>query len=125
MNEMEIEKTFIDRIKIAFDNSDGDLYKFWANLTGDNNKINRTTIEKAVFLFANRRKNKKTGEEFIKHVIKIDDIAYTTNFRTVTVPKFSGSIKLQDYILDTESKTVTVFKYDFMTAKNANNELPF
>lgn len=122
---MEIEKTFIDRIKIAFDNSDGDLYKFWANLTGDNNKINRTTIEKAVFLFANRRKNKKTGEEFIKHVIKIDDIAYTTNFRTVTVPKFSGSIKLQDYILDTESKTVTVFKYDFMTAKNANNELPF
>lgn len=122
---MEIEKPFIDRLKIAFDNSDGDLYKFWANLTGDNNKINRTTIEKAVFLFANRRKIKKTGEEFIKHVIKIDDIAYTTNFRTVTVPKFSGSIKLQDYILDTESKTVTVFKYDFMTAKNANNELPF
>lgn len=122
---MEIEKPFIDRLKIAFDNSDGDLYKFWANLTGDNNKINRATIEKAVFLFANRRKNKKTGEEFIKHVIKIDDIAYTTNFRTVTVPKFSGSIKLQDYILDTESKTVTVFKYDFMTAKNANNELPF
>lgn len=122
---MEIEKPFLDRLKIAFDNSDGDLYKFWANLTGDNNKINRTTIEKAVFLFANRRKNKKTGEEFIKHVIKIDDIAYTTNFRTVTVPKFSGSIKLQDYILDTESKTVTVFKYDFMTAKNANNELPF
>lgn len=122
---MKIEKTFIDRLKIAFDNSDGDLYKFWANLTGDNNKINRTTIEKAVFLFANRRKNKKTGDEFIKHVIKIDDIAYTTNFRTVTVPKFSGSIKLQDYILDTESKTVTVFKYDFMTAKNANNELPF
>lgn len=122
---MEIEKPFIDRLKIAFDNSDGDLYKFWANLTGDDNKINRTTIEKAVFLFANRRKNKKTGDEFIKHVIKIDDIAYTANFRTVTVPKFSGSIKLQDYILDTESKTVTVFKYDFMTAKNENNELPF
>lgn len=122
---MEIEKPFIDRIKIAFDNSDGDLYKFWANLTGDNNKINRTTIEKAVFLFANRRKNIKTGDEFIKHVIKFDDIVYTANFRTVTVPKFSGSIKLQDYILDTESKTVTVFKYDFMTAKNANNELPF
>lgn len=43
---MEIEKPFIDRLKIAFDNSDGDLYKFGQTLRETTTKSTGRRLKK-------------------------------------------------------------------------------
>ena len=109
---------FVKMLYDAYQKSNGDLYTFWAALNPDA-EIQRTSEARKVFIFCNKRKKISTGEEFIKHVIKLDDICYDTTFKTVTIPKFNGYLELKDYIIDKPHKTLTIFKYEFLASKNA------
>ena len=118
---------FIEKMFDAYQRANGDLWKFWKILNPEAETVSRSTTEKRVFLYCNKRKNKTTGEEFIKRVIKIDDVCFNVEFRTATVPKFHGHIALLDYIIDEPQKEIYVYKFDFLSKPKdtKNDELDF
>lgn len=113
---------FITMLKEAYENSNGDLWAFWANMNPDKPREERTTKERLVFLYCNKRTN-KDGTTWIKRNARIDNGAvYEFEFRTGTMPKYHGFIKLQDYILSESQKRVIVYKFEFAAAPNAKKE---
>lgn len=102
----------------AWSDAGGDLYKFWEILNPEQGKIKRTSIQKRVWLYVNDCKTYKTRK------IKINDSIYIAEFRTVTVPQYSGSIILEDYTIDdvAEKKKIIVFKYTFDTKTSAASQ---
>lgn len=112
---------FCQKMFEAYQQADGDIWTFWRLLNPDKKQVERTNKEVTVFLYCNRRKNKTTGEEFIKRVAKVGDAHYEFNFHTATVPKFNGFIAIEDYIKDDEKKTIIVYKFKFLSAKTEKN----
>ena len=116
-------KQFEELLYKAYLECSGDLYKFWQILNPEAPGVQRIGKDKKIFLFCNKRKNKTTGEEFIKRVAKIDNTCYDFNFHTATVPKYHGFIVLKDYIQDDDKKQVIVYKYDFLTKENIKEDV--
>lgn len=111
---------FIEKLYNAYINSDGDLWAFWAAMNPDKPRDERTTRERVVFLYCNKR-SKTDGTEWIKRCGKVDGIVFDFDFRTATVPKYHGHIKLLDYVLLESEKKIIVYKYDFITSTQKNS----
>ena len=108
---------FLEKLKQAFEASDGDIWAFWSALNPDKPREERTTKERTIFIYCNKRNN-KDGSTWIKRCGKFDEFGNTVfefEFRTGTIPKYHGFIKLQDYILSESSKRVIVYKFEFLS----------
>ena len=113
---------FITKLKEAYEASGGDLWAFWAAMNPDAPRMERTTKERYIYLYCNKRTN-KDGTTWIKRVAKIDNKDYyELEFRTGTIPKYHGFIKLQDYILNEATKRIIVYKFDYQTSTNTAEE---
>lgn len=113
---------FLEKLKEAYENSGGDLWAFWAAMNPDAPRMERTTKERLIYLYCNKRTN-KDGTTWIKRVAKVDNKdVYEFEFRTGTIPKYHGFIKLQDYVLNEATKRVIVYKFDYQSApKNTDD----
>lgn len=112
---MEKEK-FFEMLYEAYENSGGDLWAFWSALNPDKPQIQRTTKERLIYLYCNQRKN-KDGSTWIKRCAKIDNQdVYEFEFRTQTIPKYHGYIRLEDYVINEPQKKVIVYKFEFVAS---------
>lgn len=113
---------FLQKLKAAYEASGGDLWAFWAALNPDAPRMERTSKERIVFLYCNKRSN-KDGTTWIKRVAKIDNKdVFELEFRTGTIPKYNGFIKLQDYILNEATHRIIVYKFDYQSAPKAADD---
>lgn len=117
---MKSKEEFFESLYKAYEKAKGDLWKFWAELNPDAPRDERSTRPRVLYLYCNQRKN-KDGTTWIKRNGKLDNILFEFEFRTATVPKYHGHIKILDYILSESEKKIIVYKYDFMTGENAKN----
>ena len=114
---------FIIKLKEAYEASGGDLWAFWAAMNPEAPRIERTTKERLIYLYCNKRTN-KDGTTWIKRCGKIDNKdVYEFEFRTGTIPKYHGFIKLQDYMLNEATKRVIVYKFEFETAPTEKDNI--
>ena len=113
---MEI-KEFYKKMFACFEQAKGDFSLFWGLLNDDSVE----TDELRVYLYVNEKEGK--FGKFVSRIAKLhkdDDYYYNFEFKTPTVPKYHGWVKLTRYHRDDEARKIVVYKYEFETSKRSD-----